>query len=238
MNLRIKPRLQRGNSSTCTPQTSAQDQVDADGQDWESGDDPLCQLGATKMATDWLRRMDEYLHGTIQQLTTIAESEQPDSSARAASLLLQDVVLELEGVAKAAEDADAAGVPATYDDGHAGGDATLANLAAGGSLRSAATDVAAADATETSCPRRESSPSDSSTTSTSSASSGAINGRSSAHAAALTSALTEPDPDVTESRSADRTYLNSLSCARSDPQPIMTHSILPYETYWLGARGV
>lgn len=174
----------------------------------------------------------------VQQASAIAESERSEASARAASLLLQDVVDELEGVAKAAEDADAAGVPATFNDGHTSADAALANLAAAASERSTATDAVTGVQTDTVRRRRATAPSFSSTASTSTASSPAVNGRNTSSAVALTSALTGPDPDINESRSADRPYLNSLTYSSRGVQAILPQSVLPYESYWLNARGV
>eukprot|EP00892_Ulva_mutabilis_P008228 jgi/Ulvmu1/5778/UM025_0032.1 len=216
----------------------ASQQPAADGQDWDSSADPLFQIGAVKAAREWLQRMEEYLHGMVQQATTLAESELSESSSGAAALLLQDIVQELEGIAEASEDSSAANVPATFDDGHAGADAALTHMAAAASGRSTATDTAAEASADVERPRRATAPSVSSTTSTASASSAAVNGRSTTNAAALTSALTGPDPDVSESRTADRPYLNSLTYSNRSIKPILTHSILPYETYWLNTRGV
>lgn len=178
-----------------------------------------------QLATSWLRRMDEYLDGMVQQASAIAESERSEARARAAAMILQDIVYELEGVSRAAQQADAAGVPATFDDGHATADAALASRAA------------AAAGTETAS-RRTTAPSASSTASTCSASSAAVNGRSTSNVMALTSALTAPDPDRSGSRSADRKYLNSITQSSGGVKPIMSHSILPYDTHWMHARGV
>lgn len=202
--------------------------------DWEAQvDNDMPEFGAMQLAMSWLRRMDEYLDGMVQQAVAIAEGERSESNSQAACLLLQGVVYELEGVAKAAQQADAAGVPATFDDGHAAADATIAGLAAAATDRSSPKGAAAGTAS-----RRTNAPSVSSTASTCSASSAAVNGRSASNAMALTSARMCQDPDVPESRSADRTYLNSITQPRAGVKPILSHSVLPYETHWMHARGV
>lgn len=170
--------------------------------------------------------MDQYLHEMVQQATIIAESEQTEARAHAASLLLQDIVFEMEGVSRAAQQADAAGAPATCDDGHASADAAIASIQA-----------AVARGPPETASRHAIVPSAGSASSPCSAGSGAVNG-STSKAVGMTPSLTITDPDVPDSRSADRSYLSKITQSKGAVRPILSHSILPYETYWMHARGV